>query len=577
MAKNRSLARLSLNQGVVIRAPLEVYDGMFVSLVVVDETGHDWAHKERRCSVFNPRGANSFNSFITTLGLIDPSLGVKFLRSNAASTKHIKLDQFLLLGSFGSFGCPHGGNRGDYGADQPIDTTALEDLRQKSKCSWLQDSDENSRFLHNIVNNKRKKLDIHGLAVREGWKSNTIRLKFSDNYEEISYGRPVFHSDKLLKLSVENSQFLKHRLFFSLEMKDSCGWSKAPSPDGYYRGRHNLNGKIFRKISRTFCRLQFFLHYSYAEGQRPLCLLTTTARSSHGVHWQSHLEGLHNIDWDFLSNIPDQTGFWSAWISWVKGLISLTKVSVTVNRSLTVEFMLKKGTGGFTVPLAIYSCYGGPNCSIKEKLRRKVFLDEWLFLAESLHYTDDTCFLASWSDKNITGCKEGKFPFGPVLVKKPVRNHCLDKFSKRLNVWKVRLLSFDERLTLCKTGGGLVVFDGGDKLAWVAWDKVLNSREIGGLDDPLWKKVIISLHDRNRKLGEVYGGHRLLRTWGKIASINSIVEDVNLSHTGAFSKHFEYRVLVYDLWWGTVRWKHSFLGRDFRIRQRLHGSRYIGD
>ena len=85
-----------------------------------------------------------------------------------------------------------------------------------------------------------------------------------------------------------------------------------------------------------------------------------------------------------------------------------------------------------------------------------------------------------------------------------------DKFHRRLSGWKAKSLSGGGKLTLCKSVlGSLGVYlfslykapnvvikklkglrmhffwgtnDGSNKIPWVAWDKILNSRSNGGLE-----------------------------------------------------------------------------------------------
>ena len=182
-----------------------------------------------------------------------------------------------------------------------------------------------------------------------------------------------------------------------------------------------------------------------------------------------------------------------------------------------------------------------------------------------------------------TGCKVGKLPF--VYLGTPIGAHMnkangwkilLDKFAKKLGTWKMKLLSVGGRLTLCKSvlgGLGTYLFslfkapskvlskherirrnffwgtcEGGRKIGWVAWDKILNSLENGGLgigslkaqnlallakwwwrfkveNGVLWKRVITSIHGPSGKLGE--GTSKGI--WGNIAKVNKDIEADNIS------------------------------------------------
>lgn len=147
----------------------------------------------------------------------------------------------------------------------------------------------------------------------------------------------------------------------------------------------------------------------------------------------------------------------------------------------------------------------------------------------------------------------------------------VEKVQKKLSAWKARLLSFGGRLTLCKAVLGSLsnymfslykapaaiirklesirckFFWGGSvdnkKIAWVAWNKILNSKEKGGLgigslqslnqallvkwwwrwkqeDGTLWKDVIGGIHGPDGKLGRRSSAVNSRGVWGSIASLN---------------------------------------------------------
>nr|GEV54989.1 RNA-directed DNA polymerase, eukaryota [Tanacetum cinerariifolium] len=73
---------------------LDSWDGEYVLLADFKEVRYE---HERYGSFFNPHGANSFDNFITTTGLIDLSLeGYSFTWSHKSASKMSKLDRFLI-------------------------------------------------------------------------------------------------------------------------------------------------------------------------------------------------------------------------------------------------------------------------------------------------------------------------------------------------------------------------------------------------------------------------------------------------------------------------------------------------
>ena len=103
-----------------------------------------------------------------------------------------------------------------------------------------------------------------------------------------------------------------------------------------------------------------------------------------------------------------------------------------------------------------------------------------------------------------------RLPVGETMKKKWVWNGVIDKFSKKLNHWKAKVLSIEGRLTLSKsvlTALPLYFFflfkapegvirqlegirrrffwgfaDNSKGIYWVAWNKVMGAKENGGLN-----------------------------------------------------------------------------------------------
>ena len=126
------------------------------------------------------------------------------------------------------------------------------------------------------------------------------------------------------------------------------------------------------------------------------------------------------------------------------------------------------------------------------------------------------------------GCKEGTLPFnylgfpiGISMTKESSWSPLIERFLSRLSGWKAKLLSYGGKLTLCKSVLGSLgnyLFSlykapnvalkklesirmnflwGSNtvhrKIHWVAWDKILNNREKGGLNVGSLKALNITL------------------------------------------------------------------------------------
>ncbi|KAJ9550277.1 hypothetical protein OSB04_014322 [Centaurea solstitialis] len=193
------------------------------------------------------------------------------------------------------------------------------------------------------------------------------------------------------------------------------------------------------------------------------------------------------------------------------------------------------------------------------------------------------------------GCKEGKIPFqylgipiGASMSKTESWQPLLERFSKKLSSWKAKTLSVGGRFTLCKAvlrALGVYFFslfkaptsilqelerkrrkffwgstDDKKKTAWVAWEKVLNAREKGGLGigslraqnwalltkwwwrykterEATWRKVIAAIHGESGYLGGLTTESLKKGVWGSIAAINKAINASNIPIESLFQRH----------------------------------------
>ncbi|KAL4575851.1 hypothetical protein LXL04_011938 [Taraxacum kok-saghyz] len=116
-----------------------------------------------------------------------------------------------------------------------------EDLLQKSKAKWIKDGDENSRFFHNSLKAKNRRITMHGLMINGEWITDPAAIKdavfnfFGEKFKESQPSRPCFKSDGFKKLSDTDRIWLESPIDEN-EIKTAiwdCGNEKAPGPDGY--------------------------------------------------------------------------------------------------------------------------------------------------------------------------------------------------------------------------------------------------------------------------------------------------------------------------------------------------------
>lgn len=191
---------------------------------------------------------------------------------------------------------------------------------------------------------------------------------------------------------------------------------------------------------------------------------------------------------------------------------------------------------------------------------------------------------------NRMGCSPGKMPFtylgipiGTNMRRISSWNGIIDKFKKRLSLWKARTLSFGGRLTLVKSVLGSIslfrapmevikkleslrqrFFWGGTdevrKIAWVKWDKAPQKVKLGGLnigslkainwallakwwwrfrveENRPWVKIIKSVYGENGGLIETgrysrSGGSK----WADIVKVGGDIEKTGLNFCSSFGK-----------------------------------------
>nr|KAJ0203565.1 hypothetical protein LSAT_V11C500260230 [Lactuca sativa] len=122
-------------------------------------------------------------------------------------------------------------------------TNALEFLvvTQRSRLNWEVDGDENTKFLHGIVNNNKRKNRIHGFTIDGVWVNEPSKLKqeilefFSNKFDEPLYNRPKLISNRFKRISDFDRDSLT-KAFSEMEIKDAiwcCGNNNASGPDEF--------------------------------------------------------------------------------------------------------------------------------------------------------------------------------------------------------------------------------------------------------------------------------------------------------------------------------------------------------
>ncbi|GJT53852.1 RNA-directed DNA polymerase, eukaryota, reverse transcriptase zinc-binding domain protein [Tanacetum coccineum] len=122
-----------------------------------------------------------------------------------------------------------------------IDKFASMDLIQKARVKWDIEGDENTKFFHGLINQKRRNQMINGIMVEGNWITDPslikdaffqfYKVKFQAQDSQVSFPN-LPHSQTLNSM---DRDYLE-RLVTHEEIKEAvwdCGSSKAPGPDGF--------------------------------------------------------------------------------------------------------------------------------------------------------------------------------------------------------------------------------------------------------------------------------------------------------------------------------------------------------
>ncbi|GJV87160.1 RNA-directed DNA polymerase, eukaryota, partial [Tanacetum coccineum] len=132
---------------------------------------------------------------------------------------------------------------------QYINSIDVSELSQKAKVQWAIEGDENSKFFHGIINNKRSQLAIRRTLVDGDWIVDPSKVKYEFlNHFSKQFSRPQTPQIRLefqfpTRLQNEQVEDLERATTYD-EIKTAvwdCGNNKTPGPDGF-------SFKFFRKF-----------------------------------------------------------------------------------------------------------------------------------------------------------------------------------------------------------------------------------------------------------------------------------------------------------------------------------------
>nr|GEY55029.1 putative RNA-directed DNA polymerase, eukaryota, reverse transcriptase zinc-binding domain protein [Tanacetum cinerariifolium] len=115
------------------------------------------------------------------------------------------------------------------------------DFSQKGKIKWGIEAEENSKFFHAIVNQKRRYLSIQGIKIEGHWIEDPLGIKdafltfYEKKFQKVKVVKIVKRSPFYKTLNIDQNTYLTS-LVSETEIRDAiwdCGSDKSSGPDGF--------------------------------------------------------------------------------------------------------------------------------------------------------------------------------------------------------------------------------------------------------------------------------------------------------------------------------------------------------
>ncbi|GJR83012.1 RNA-directed DNA polymerase, eukaryota, reverse transcriptase zinc-binding domain protein [Tanacetum coccineum] len=395
-----------------------------------------------------------------------------------------------------------------------IDKFASMDLIQKARVKWDIEGDENTKFFHGLINQKRR--------------NQMINVKFQAQDSQVSFPN-LPHSQTLNSM---DRDYLE-RLVTHEEIKEAvwdCGSSKAPGPDGFSFAFVKKYWDIIKKDLHDFinsffasCDMPYGANSSFftliPKVNNPTLITDFRPISLIGIHYKIIAKILANrlskvID-KIVSkeqsafivghHILDSLGFGLKWRSWIKTCLSSSRASILVNGSPISEFFINRGLrqgdplSHFLFILVLEGLHNAFADPVGNGLISGININNSSIHISHLFFPDDVIITTGWNARDLeniirvlnvfylasglkinihksniygivfnkdevynmasnAGCIAGNIPFNYLGL--PIGSNMksiaswkmlIDCFRSRLSTWKASLLSIGGHLTLIKS------------------------------------------------------------------------------------------------------------------------------
>ncbi|GKA53338.1 RNA-directed DNA polymerase, eukaryota [Tanacetum coccineum] len=416
--------------------------------------------------VFNVQGTNAFNSFISLASLIDlPLDGYAYTWAHKIANKMSKLDRLLvskgLLASFSYLSAicldrnllDHRPIlmqelKDTWKSLAIVDSNELNDINsidsleaaQKSKVIWAIECDENTKFLHGILNSKRSQI-----AIRVGCeKYQQVDLEQNVSNEEIKSAVWDCGTNKSSSPDGFTFEFfcrywklLEHDIvtavkefFASCTFPPGCNFSFIALIPKIHDAKvvkdycHiSLIRRLYKIIAKILAnRLSFVISGLISDVQSAFVSNRQIPDSPFSLNelllWCKHKKFkamVFKVDfenafdskrWDYLQDILKMFGFGDKWCGWINGCLNSAMGLVLVNGSPTSEIQFHKGLkqGDPLAPNLFILIMESLHLSFSKVTNAGLFsgipIDSSMTLSH-LFFADDVIFFGKWDYLNI--------------------------------------------------------------------------------------------------------------------------------------------------------------------------------
>nr|GEY72661.1 RNA-directed DNA polymerase, eukaryota [Tanacetum cinerariifolium] len=370
-------------------------------LIVEDFNVVRWA-SERFGTTFNHASAKAFNRFIRDAQLWEVPLGGQpdcfFQKQNKdfkgchqgmelETKRSCDLRRDDLIKKIKDFDSNIVSQNADFPADshpaawidrlRVIDFNENVDASQKAKIKWDIEADENSKFFHAIVNQKRRYLSIQGVKVDGIWIDDPSGIKgafhsfFEKKFQKIDVVKMANRSPFYKSLTPEQNTLLTSPIL-ETDIKDAiwdCGSDKSPGPDGFTFAFYKEFWNVVKKD------ILAFVGYFFTTVPCPMMISDFHPLSLIGAQYKIIAKVLANrlarvidiiispeqsafikqrqiLDGPLMVNEVIQwckrkksklmvmhfMGFNETWVEWISGCLHSASASILINGSPTCEF-----------------------------------------------------------------------------------------------------------------------------------------------------------------------------------------------------------------------------------------------